>query len=114
MGCRCSWLFTSGGRAVMKKLGVRGAAAMGIVCLVAGVMTVVTGAASDAKCGPDQIDVGGRCTSRAEVSKQILAITRSIMAKEDAKAVILRVDVGEDTVVNKGLGISEEGVPATP
>jgi CubicO group peptidase (beta-lactamase class C family) len=36
------------------------------------------------------------------------------MAKDDAKGVVLRVDVGNDTVVNKGLGISQIGSPVTP
>ena len=32
-------------------------------------------------------------------------ITQGVMEKEDAKGVVLRVDIGNDTVVNKGLGI---------
>jgi CubicO group peptidase (beta-lactamase class C family) len=99
---------------VIKNTGVRVVVATGIVCVVAGVMFVVPSAATNSKCGPGQIDVGGTCTSRAEVSDHILSITQSVMAKEDAKAVILRVDVGNDRVVNEGLGISEIGVPATP
>ena len=31
------------------------------------------------------------------------------MEQDDAKGVVLRVDVGNDTVVNKGLGISQFG-----
>jgi D-alanyl-D-alanine carboxypeptidase len=98
----------------MKSSGVRAVVAVGIVCVVASVMFVVPSAATNSRCRPGQIDLGGTCTSRAEVSEQILSITQSLMAKEDAKAVILRVDVGKDTLVNTGLGISEVGVSATP
>jgi hypothetical protein len=35
------------------------------------------------------------------------------MTENDAKAVILRVDVGDTTVVTLGLGASQAGVPAT-
>ena len=31
------------------------------------------------------------------------------MEKDDAKGVVLRVDFGNDTVVNKGLGLSQFG-----
>ena len=48
------------------------------------------------------------------MSKQIVSLTQGVMTKEDAKGVILRVDVGNDTVVNQGLGISQVGSPVTP
>ena len=73
-----------------------------------------TGAATNSKCSSNQIDIGGTCTSKAEVSKQIISITQGVMQKEDAKGVLLRVDVDNGTVVNMGLGDSQEGVPATP
>jgi CubicO group peptidase (beta-lactamase class C family) len=98
----------------MKKTDVRGVVASAIVCVVAAVIPAAAGAATSPKCSSNQIDIGGTCTSRAEVSKQIVSITRGVMEKEDAKGVVLRVDVGDDTVVNKGLGISQVGVPVTP
>jgi D-alanyl-D-alanine carboxypeptidase len=98
----------------MMKAGVRGFVAAAIVCVVAAALPVVAGAATSPKCSSDQIDVGGTCTSKAEVSKQIVSITRGVMEKDDAKGVVLRVDVGNDTVVNKGLGISQVGSPVTP
>src|SRR5690349_20445647 len=51
------------------------------------------------KCSSSQIDIGGTCVSKAEVSKQIISITQSIMQKEDAKGVLLRVDVDNGTLV---------------
>jgi CubicO group peptidase (beta-lactamase class C family) len=93
---------------------VRVLVAAAIVWVVATAMPVAAGAATSAKCSANQIDIGGTCTSRAEASKQIVSITRSVMAKDDAKGVVLRVDVGNDTLVNQGLGISQVGVPVTP
>jgi D-alanyl-D-alanine carboxypeptidase len=98
----------------MRQAGVRGVVATAIVCVVAAALPVAAGAATSSKCSSDQIDIGGTCTSKAEVSKQIVSITQGVMEKEDAKGVVLRVDVGNDTVVNKGLGISQIGSPVTP
>ena len=72
---------------------------------------MATGAATSTKCSSDQVDIGGTCTSKKEVSKQIVSITQGVMEKEDAKASILRVDVGDQTIVNRGLGDSMAGVP---
>ncbi len=98
----------------MKRSGVRGVVGAAIVCVVATALPVAAGAATSARCSSKQVDVGGTCTSKAEVSKQIVSITQGVMQKEDAKGVVLRVDVGNDTVVDKGLGISQVGVPVTP
>jgi len=98
----------------MKQAGVRGVVVTAIVCVVAAASPVTAGAATSANCSSKQVDIGGTCTSKKEVAQQILSITHGVMEKEDAKAVLLRVDFGDDTVVNKGLGISQEGVPATP
>ncbi|HEU5306913.1 MAG TPA: serine hydrolase domain-containing protein [Acidimicrobiia bacterium] len=94
--------------------GVRGVVATAIVCMVATALPVAAGAATSPKCSSDQIDIGGTCTSKEDVSKQIVSITQGVMRQEDAKGVVLRVDVGNDTVVNTGLGLSQEGVPVTP
>ena len=80
----------------------------------AGAGGIGTGAATSSKCSSTQIDIGGTCTSKAEVSKQIVSITQGVMKKDDAKGVVLRVDFGNDTVVNTGLGDSQVGVPVTP
>jgi D-alanyl-D-alanine carboxypeptidase len=66
------------------------------------------------QCSSSQIDVGGTCTPAAEAAREIVSTTRSVMSELDAKAVILRVDVGDRTIVNRGLGISQVGAPATP
>jgi CubicO group peptidase (beta-lactamase class C family) len=99
---------------VIEKTGVRGVVVAAIVCVVAAMAPVAAGAATSPKCSSDQVDIGGTCTSKAEVSKQIVSIAKSVMAKDDAKGVVLRVDIGNDTIVNKGLGISQIGSPVTP
>src|SRR3954447_15665831 len=98
----------------MKQASVRGVVVTAIVCVVAAVLPVAAGAATNAKCSSTQIDIGSTCTSKKEVSKQIVSITQGVMEKEDAKGAVGRVDFGNDTVVNKGLGLSQEGVPVTP
>ena len=98
----------------MKKPGVRSVVATAVVCVVAAALPVTAGAATSAKCSSKQVDIGGTCTSRAEVSKQIVSLAQGVMEKDDAKGVVLRVDFGNDTVVNKGLGISQFGSPVTP
>lgn len=60
----------------------------------------------NSKCSSNQINIGGTCMSKAEVSKQIISITQSVMQKEDAKGVLLRVDIDNGTVVKTGLGDS--------
>ena len=91
------------------KTSVRGVVAAAIVCLVATALPVAAGAATSAKCSSSQVDIGGTCTSKAEVSKQIVSITQGVMKQDDAKGVVLRVDFGNDTVVNKGLGNPSSG-----
>lgn len=71
--------------------------------------------AADARtCPRGQFDRGGTCTTYAEAARQVAAIARSTMAERDAPAVILRVDIGRRMVVNRGLGESVDGVPASP
>src|SRR6476659_7738281 len=97
----------------MMKTGVRGVVAAAIVCLVATALPMAAGAATSPKCSSSQVDIGGTCTSKSEVSKQIVSITDGVMKQYDAKGVVLRVDFGDDTVVNKGLGESQFGSPVT-
>jgi CubicO group peptidase (beta-lactamase class C family) len=85
-----------------------------IVCMAAAAVPATAGAATSAKCSSKQVDIGGTCTSKQEASKQIVSITQGVMEKYDAKGVVLRVDVGDTTVVNTGLGLSQEGVKVSP
>src|SRR4051794_2809629 len=98
----------------MMKSGVRGVVAAAIVGLVATALPMAAGAATSATCSSKQVDIGGTCTSKAEVAKQIVSITKGVMEKDDAKGVVVRVDIGNDTIVNTGLGLSQEGVKVSP
>jgi CubicO group peptidase (beta-lactamase class C family) len=98
----------------MKKTGVRGVVVAAIVCVAAGVLPATAGAAASAKCSSNQVDIGGTCTSKKEVAQQIISLTKGVMGKQDAKGVVLRVDFGDTTVVNTGLGLSQEGVKVSP
>jgi CubicO group peptidase (beta-lactamase class C family) len=98
----------------MKQTGVRAVVAAAIACVVAAALPAIAGAATSVKCSSSQVDIGGTCTSKTEVSKQIVSLTQAVMEKDDAKGVVVRVDVGNDTVVNTGLGISQIGSPVTP
>ena len=69
---------------------------------------------TNSKCSSNQIDIGGTCTSKAEVSKQIISITQGVMQKEDAKGVRPARRRRQRHRRQEGLGISQEGVPATP
>jgi CubicO group peptidase (beta-lactamase class C family) len=66
------------------------------------------------QCRADEFAVGGACTSFERVAEELVSITRGVMTQEDAKAVILRVDAGDGTIVNRGLGDSQAGSPANP
>jgi CubicO group peptidase (beta-lactamase class C family) len=66
------------------------------------------------RCPSGQFDRGGTCTSFATAAKQVGSITRSVMSAEDGKGAIVRVDIGDRTLVNRGLGFSMAGVPASP
>jgi D-alanyl-D-alanine carboxypeptidase len=83
--------------------------AFALVCVVP-----VTAGAGPTQCPASQFDRGGECTRYLDAAKEIVAATQSVMSKLDAKAVILRVDVGDRTVVNRGLGMSMAGTPANP
>jgi D-alanyl-D-alanine carboxypeptidase len=88
----------------------------GTLCIVAACAVVgAVPAAADAKrCPSGGFDRGGTCTSLRTAARRVVDITRSVMASDGAKAVILRIDIGNRTLVNRGFGESMEGVPATP
>jgi CubicO group peptidase (beta-lactamase class C family) len=66
------------------------------------------------RCPSGKFDRGGTCTSFASAAKRVVSITRSVMSSEDGEGTILRVDIGNRTLVNRGLGLSMAGVPVTP
>jgi D-alanyl-D-alanine carboxypeptidase len=82
--------------------------------IVAAVPVTAEASTGAQECGSKQIDVGGKCTDVDVAVREIVSTTRSVMSAEDAKAAILRVDVGDQTIVNRGIGDSMAGSPANP
>jgi D-alanyl-D-alanine carboxypeptidase len=88
-----------------------------LIGVLAAIVTSVAAlpATADAKrCGSGQFDRGGTCTTYSAAARKIDQLTRTVMAAEGARAAIVRVQVGKQTVVSRGYGNSMEGVPATP
>jgi CubicO group peptidase (beta-lactamase class C family) len=86
----------------------------GIAIVVCAIIAAVPATADAKRCPSGKFDRGGTCTSFASAARKVVSITRSVMAAEDAKAVILRINVGKRTLVNRGLGLSMAGVRASP
>ncbi len=84
------------------------------VAVACAVVAAVPATADAKRCHSGQFDRGGTCTSFRAAAEKVVAITRSVMSAEGARAVIVRVDIGKRTLVNRGFGESMEGVPATP
>jgi D-alanyl-D-alanine carboxypeptidase len=86
-----------------------------VIALAASVASVAAlPATADAKrCRPGQFDRGGTCTGYAAAARKVVGITRSVMAAEDGRAAIVRVQIGNHTLLSRGFGTSMEGVPAT-
>ena len=93
--------------------GWRGAGIALLACSVLAAAPAGAGAGTQ-RCPSGQLDRGGTCTSFASAGRQVVSITRSVMRRERGKAAILRVDVGGRTLVNRGIGLSMAGVPASP
>ncbi|MGH2939910.1 MAG: serine hydrolase domain-containing protein [Solirubrobacterales bacterium] len=83
-----------------------------IVVLVA--WAALAGSASAAECPQGQLQVSTGCTSREGARHHIEAMVREAMPELGLRATIMRVDTGEQPLVNKGFGNSMKGVPASP
>ena len=81
------------------------------VCMLLAAVPAADAAAKG--CPTGQFDRGGQCTRFSTAAKKIESIARAGLAAGDAKGAILRVDIGRRTLVNRGFGVSMEGVPAT-
>ena len=85
------------------------------IALAACFFVAAVPATADAKtCKPRQFDRGGTCTSSKTVAANVIGITRAVLRAEGGRAAIVRVDVGNRTLLNRGFGSSIVGVPASP
>jgi len=70
--------------------------------------------AGAAECGQGKIAVSTGCVSRAAAGHHIAAMIREEMPKLGLRATLIRVDTGEEPLINQGFGNSMKGVPASP
>lgn len=74
----------------------------------------VTASASDPnQCGAQSLRTADGCQSAGQVKKRLDAIIRSVRKEKRLNAVIARVDIGGRTLLRRGFGESQTGVPAT-
>ena len=85
-----------------------------ITALACAVIGAVPATAEAKRCRSGQFDRGGTCTSFRVAAGHVRHIAASVMAEEGGRAVIVRVDLGGRTLVNRAYGKSMEGVRARP
>lgn len=72
------------------------------------------GSGSTATCKAGQLEVASGCVGRRGARRHIEAMVREAMPELGLRATIMRVDTGEQPLVNAGFGNSMKGVPASP
>jgi D-alanyl-D-alanine carboxypeptidase len=88
--------------------------------VVAALSVAFVGAASGAapagatSCAPGQLHVSTGCVGRRGARRHIEAMVREAMPELGLRATIIRVDTGEQPLVDAGFGNSMKGVPASP
>jgi D-alanyl-D-alanine carboxypeptidase len=70
--------------------------------------------AGSAACKSGQLQVSTGCVGRRGARRQIEAMVREAMPELGLRATIMRVDTGEQPLVDAGFGNSMKGVPASP
>ncbi len=70
--------------------------------------------ASAAQCPEGQLRVSSGCVGRTTAQRHIEGMVREAMPELGLRATIMRVDTGEQPLVDKGFGNSIKGVPASP
>jgi CubicO group peptidase (beta-lactamase class C family) len=94
-------------------------AAVALFCLLVGA-SVASAAptpkepTSASTCAPDQLLVSSGCVGRRGARRHVEAMVREAMPELGLRATIVRVDTGEQPLVNAGFGNSMKGVPASP
>src|SRR6185312_5128926 len=85
-----------------------------VVLLAAALAIVPAASAAPPACPSGQIRVAGGCVTRAAAAKHVEGMIRKAMPELGLRATIVRVDTGEEALVNAGFGNSMKGVPANP
>jgi D-alanyl-D-alanine carboxypeptidase len=71
-------------------------------------------ASASAACAPGRLHVSSGCVGRRGARRHIEAMVREAMPELGLRATIMRVDTGEQPLVDAGFGNSMKGVPASP
>jgi D-alanyl-D-alanine carboxypeptidase len=85
-----------------------------VVAALLVVLAAFSGSASAASCTQGQLQVSTGCVGREGAQRHIEAMVREAMPELGLRATIIRVDTGEQPLVDKGFGNSMKGVPASP
>jgi CubicO group peptidase (beta-lactamase class C family) len=93
--------------------------AVALLCALAGASAASAapaskGSASASACEPGQLLVSSGCGGRRGARRHIEAMVREAMPELGLRSTIMRVDTGEEPLVNAGFGNSMKGVPASP
>jgi D-alanyl-D-alanine carboxypeptidase len=94
-------------------------AAAALLCALVGASAASAAPASKestsaSACKPDQLLVSSGCVGRRGAQRHIEAMVREAMPELGLRSTIMRVDTGEEPLVNAGFGNSMKGVPASP
>ncbi len=92
------------------------AACAALLVAVAATAAPSVGATASAgtACAKGQLQVSTGCVGRRGARRHIEAMVREAMPELGLRATIIRVDTGEQPLVNVGFGNSMKGVPASP
>jgi D-alanyl-D-alanine carboxypeptidase len=84
-----------------------------LAALVCGILLVapIAGAAT---CAQGKIETSAGCVPRAVAARHIDALVRAEMPKMGLRAAIIRVDTGEEPLLDEAFGNSMKGTPASP
>lgn len=80
----------------------------------AGAAPTQSSATAAAACPPQQVEVATGCASRIAARRHVEAMVRELMPEMGLRAAIVRVDTGEQPLVQAGFGNSMKGTPANP
>jgi CubicO group peptidase (beta-lactamase class C family) len=73
-----------------------------------------TGEPAPTSCGPGLLETSSGCVKPGLARRHVEAMVKAAMPELGLRATIVRVDTGEEALVNAGFGNSMKGVPASP
>lgn len=97
----------------MRGIARTGAATL-LLCGVLLAGLAATASAAPPPCPKQQVQVSTGCASRIAARRHVEAMVREAMPEMGLRATIVRVDTGEQPLVQAGFGNSMKGTPATP